>query len=159
MQAMRCTSKALRRSSTALPSLPISSACQPSQAPPTVRIQDPPFLPFFFSLHLFVPSLSWQIIVFVFRALKNNSWKTVRPLLLLQVSTSRRAGCGRITSAALPPSGAENGIFFRGFPMFVPSLSWQNDRFYIQMAPKCRFLRRLVIRRRNPEGAASTERV
>jgi hypothetical protein len=61
---------------------------------------------------LFVPSLSWQIIVFVFRALKNNSWKTVRPLLLLQVSTSRRAGCGRITSAAPPPSGAENGIFF-----------------------------------------------
>eukprot|EP01046_Picozoa_sp_COSAG06_P024130 COSAG06_NODE_1950_length_7997_cov_37.784882_8_plen_178_part_00 len=51
MQATRCTSKALRRSSTALPSLPISSACQPSQAPPTVRIQDPPFLPFFFSRH------------------------------------------------------------------------------------------------------------
>ena len=48
----------------------------------------------------------------LFRALKNNSWKTVRPLLLLQVSTSRRAGCGRITSAAPPPSGAENGIFF-----------------------------------------------
>ena len=23
--------------------------------------------------------------------------------------------------------------------MFVQSLSWQNDRFYIQMAPKCRF--------------------
>jgi hypothetical protein len=22
--------------------------------------------------------------------------------------------------------------------MFVPSLSWQNDRFYIKMAPKCR---------------------
>ena len=25
--------------------------------------------------------------------------------------------------------------------MFVPSLSWQNDRFYIQMAQKCRFSR------------------
>jgi|EP01046_Picozoa_sp_COSAG06_P034316 hypothetical protein len=24
--------------------------------------------------------------------------------------------------------------------MFVPSLSWQNDRFYIKMAQKCRFL-------------------
>ena len=23
--------------------------------------------------------------------------------------------------------------------MFVPSLSWQNDRFYIKMAQKCRF--------------------
>jgi hypothetical protein len=28
-------------------------------------------------------------------------------------------------------NGAENGIFFGVFPMFVPSLSWQNDRFYI----------------------------
>jgi hypothetical protein len=28
-------------------------------------------------------------------------------------------------------SGAKNGIFFGVFPMFVPSLSWQNDRFYI----------------------------
>ena len=27
--------------------------------------------------------------------------------------------------------GAKNGIFFGVFPMFVPSLSWQNDRFYI----------------------------
>jgi hypothetical protein len=27
--------------------------------------------------------------------------------------------------------GRENGIFFGVFPMFVPSLSWQNDRFYI----------------------------
>jgi hypothetical protein len=26
------------------------------------------------------------------------------------------------------------------FPMFVPSLSWQNDRFYIQMAQKDRFV-------------------
>jgi hypothetical protein len=25
--------------------------------------------------------------------------------------------------------GAKNGIFFQVFPMFVPSLSWQNDRF------------------------------
>jgi hypothetical protein len=25
------------------------------------------------------------------------------------------------------------------FPMFVPSLSWQNDAFYIKMAQKCRF--------------------
>ena len=25
-------------------------------------------------------------------------------------------------------SGAGNAIFFRGFPMFVPSLCWQNDR-------------------------------
>jgi alpha-glucosidase (family GH31 glycosyl hydrolase) len=23
--------------------------------------------------------------------------------------------------------------------MFVPSLSWQNDRFYVNMAQKCRF--------------------
>jgi hypothetical protein len=27
-------------------------------------------------------------------------------------------------------TGAKNGIFFGVFPMFVPSLSWQNDRFY-----------------------------
>jgi len=27
--------------------------------------------------------------------------------------------------------GAKNDIFFGVFPMFVPSLSWQNDRFYI----------------------------
>jgi hypothetical protein len=27
--------------------------------------------------------------------------------------------------------GAKNGIFFGVFPMFVPSLSWQNDHFYI----------------------------
>ena len=33
---------------------------------------------------------------------------------------------------------AKNGIFFKVFPMFVPSLSWQNDRLYIQMAQKCR---------------------
>jgi hypothetical protein len=26
--------------------------------------------------------------------------------------------------------GAKNGIFLSVFPMFVPSLSWQNDRFY-----------------------------
>jgi hypothetical protein len=30
-------------------------------------------------------------------------------------------------------------LFLSVFPMFVPSLSWQNDRFYIQMAQKCRF--------------------
>jgi hypothetical protein len=29
--------------------------------------------------------------------------------------------------------------FLSAFPMFVPSLSWQNDRFYIYMAQKCRF--------------------
>jgi hypothetical protein len=29
--------------------------------------------------------------------------------------------------------------FLSVFPMFVPSLSWQNDRFYIYMAQKCRF--------------------
>jgi ubiquitin-protein ligase len=27
--------------------------------------------------------------------------------------------------------GAENVFFLSAFPMFVPSLSWQNDRFYI----------------------------
>jgi len=27
--------------------------------------------------------------------------------------------------------GAKNAIFFECFPMFGPSLSWQNDRFYI----------------------------
>ena len=37
-----------------------------------------------------------------------------------------------------PSLGARNGIFFWVFPMFVPSLSWQNDRFYLQMAQKCR---------------------
>jgi hypothetical protein len=31
-------------------------------------------------------------------------------------------------------------LFLSAFPMFVPSLSWQNDRFYIQMAQKSRFL-------------------
>jgi hypothetical protein len=31
----------------------------------------------------------------------------------------------------IPVAGAENGVFLGGFPMFVPSLSWQNDRFYI----------------------------
>jgi hypothetical protein len=29
--------------------------------------------------------------------------------------------------------------------MFVPSLSWQNDRFYIEMAQKCRFSQRHLI--------------
>ena len=46
-----------------------------------------------------------------------------------------RGGWGRKTAAF----GAKNRIFFRVFPMFVPSLSWQNDRFYILMAQKCRF--------------------
>jgi len=31
-------------------------------------------------------------------------------------------------------------VFFGVFPMFVPSLSWQNDNFYIYMAQKDRFL-------------------
>eukprot|EP01046_Picozoa_sp_COSAG06_P030229 COSAG06_NODE_2858_length_6166_cov_5.402011_4_plen_58_part_00 len=29
--------------------------------------------------------------------------------------------------------------------MFVPSLSWQNDRFYIEMAPKCRFFADILL--------------
>jgi isopenicillin N synthase-like dioxygenase len=38
-----------------------------------------------------------------------------------------------ILTMVVSPSqlGAENGIFFGVFPMFVPSLSWQNVRFYI----------------------------
>jgi hypothetical protein len=29
-------------------------------------------------------------------------------------------------------SGKKNGaLFLSAFPMFVPSLSWQNDRFYV----------------------------
>jgi hypothetical protein len=30
-------------------------------------------------------------------------------------------------------------LFLSAFPMFVPSLSWQNHRFYIKMAQKWRF--------------------
>jgi hypothetical protein len=30
-------------------------------------------------------------------------------------------------------------VFVLSFPMFVPSLSWQNDAIYIKMAQKCRF--------------------
>jgi hypothetical protein len=41
--------------------------------------------------------------------------------------------------------GAKNGIFFGVFPMFVPSLSWQIDRFYTYMAPKCGCRRLLVV--------------
>jgi hypothetical protein len=38
-------------------------------------------------------------------------------------------------------AGKKNGaLFLSAFPMFVPSLSWQNDRFYIKTAQKCRFL-------------------
>jgi hypothetical protein len=40
------------------------------------------------------------------------------------------------------PSGEslrKNGPFLSGFPMFVPSLSWQNHHFYIYMAQKDRF--------------------
>jgi hypothetical protein len=33
--------------------------------------------------------------------------------------------------ASLAKTGAKNGICFCVFPMFVPSLSWQNDRLYI----------------------------
>jgi hypothetical protein len=35
--------------------------------------------------------------------------------------------------------GAKNAIFFAVFPMFVPSLSWQNDRFDTLIAQKWRF--------------------
>jgi len=52
---------------------------------------------------------------------------------------TRREGLGKITDdvalaeliKAVSADGRENGIFFGVFPMFVPSLSWQNDRFYI----------------------------
>ena len=47
-------------------------------------------------------------------------------------------------SSAQPP--AKNGIL-SAFPMFVPSLSWQNDRFYIYMAQKCRFSHRTILER------------
>jgi hypothetical protein len=33
----------------------------------------------------------------------------------------------------------KNGLFLSAFPMFVPSLSWSNDRFYIKLAQKDRF--------------------
>ena len=36
-----------------------------------------------------------------------------------------------MTTEMIRNAGAKNGIFFRVFPMFVPSLSWQTDRFYI----------------------------
>ena len=34
---------------------------------------------------------------------------------------------------------AQNATLFSTFSMFVPSLSWQNDAFYIQMAQKVAF--------------------
>eukprot|EP01046_Picozoa_sp_COSAG06_P080143 COSAG06_NODE_27474_length_592_cov_1.458418_2_plen_138_part_01 len=34
----------------------------------------------------------------------------------------------------------KNALFVSTFPMFVPSLSWQNDRFYISIAQKGRFV-------------------
>jgi hypothetical protein len=37
-------------------------------------------------------------------------------------------------------SCGKTGLFLSAFPMFVPSLSWQNDHFNIKMAQKARFL-------------------
>ena len=34
----------------------------------------------------------------------------------------------------------EKTALFGVFPIFVPSLSWQNDSFNLKMAKKCRFL-------------------
>jgi hypothetical protein len=39
-----------------------------------------------------------------------------------------------------PDEARKTPFLFSAFPMFVPSLSWQNDRFYIEMAQKWRFV-------------------
>jgi hypothetical protein len=41
--------------------------------------------------------------------------------------------CAVTSKRSLNGRGAKNAVFFGVFPMFVPSLSWQNDRFYIKM--------------------------
>jgi len=47
-------------------------------------------------------------------------------------------------------------LFLSAFPMCVLSLSWQNVRFYIQMAHKCRFSQAFAaaqkIRAKDPSG-------
>jgi hypothetical protein len=39
-------------------------------------------------------------------------------------------------SPLLPYLHPARSVFECAFPMFVPSLSWQNDRFYVEMAQK-----------------------
>jgi hypothetical protein len=41
---------------------------------------------------------------------------------------------------------AQNGTFLSAFPMFVPSLSWQNDHFYIKSGQKVPFCRTALTR-------------
>jgi hypothetical protein len=48
------------------------------------------------------------------------------------------AVCLLQVDSRLSECGAKNAIFFGVFPMFVPSLSWQNDRFSIKIAQKWR---------------------
>jgi hypothetical protein len=42
----------------------------------------------------------------------------------------------RVSGIYAPANGAKNATFFGVFLMFVPSLSWQNDRFCTDIAPK-----------------------
>ena len=51
----------------------------------------------------------------------------------MKPSTTCRLSFGR-------PSCKKTVPFLSAFPMFVPSLSWQSEHFYIQMAQKDRFL-------------------
>jgi hypothetical protein len=59
-------------------------------------------------------------------------WSSKKPLVF----------CVTFTYSA--PTAVEScgkaGLFLSAFPMFVPSLSWQNDHFYTKMAQKDRFL-------------------
>eukprot|EP01046_Picozoa_sp_COSAG06_P032819 COSAG06_NODE_3307_length_5528_cov_105.042918_1_plen_75_part_00 len=50
-----------------------------------------------------------------------------------------RRGAEFLRSRQLPSGGAKTALF-EFFPMFVPSLSWQNDALYLKMAQKDRFL-------------------
>ena len=68
-----------------------------------------------------------------------------------------QAGCEKrhlfwIATQTLHTKPAETRPFLSAFPMFVPSLSWPNDRFYIEMAQKCRFSQATVA----PEAARTS---
>jgi hypothetical protein len=56
-------------------------------------------------------------------------------------------------------SGAKKRhLFLSAFPMFVLSLSWQNDRFYKQMAQTCRFSQAISILRSLSRGISTRTR-
>jgi hypothetical protein len=68
---------------------------------------------------------------------RRNKAKAEYPLQKQQISERERAPFPFPSSSDSPLAtfSSISGVF----PMFVPSLSWQNDRFYIYMAQKWRF--------------------